>query len=48
MHAFDLASYAAGRWGELYAGVPAIANYLFQPEPLTMTTTTWVPREPPT
>lgn len=39
--------YAAGRWGELYAGAPAIANYLFQPEPLTMTTTTWVPREPP-
>lgn len=40
--------YAAGAWSELYAGVPAIANYLFQPQPLTMTTTTWVPREPPT
>lgn len=39
--------YAAGAWGELYAGVPAIANYLFQPEPLAMTTTTWVPREAP-
>ena len=40
--------YGAGAWTELYAGVPAIANYLFQAEPLTMTTTTWVPREPPT
>jgi hypothetical protein len=39
--------FAAGGWGELYAGVPAIANYLFQPQPLTMTSTTWVPREPP-
>lgn len=38
--------YASGAWGELYAGVPAIANYLFQPQPLTMTSTTWVPREP--
>ena len=40
--------YAAGAWSALYAGVPSIANYLFQPQPLTMTTTTWVPREPPT
>jgi hypothetical protein len=40
--------YAAGAWGDLYAGVPAIASYLFQPQPLTMTATTWVPREPPT
>lgn len=40
--------YAAGAWAELYAGQPAIANYLFQAQPLTMTSTTWVPREPPT
>ena len=40
------AGFAAGPWTELYAGVPAIANYLFQPQPLTMTSTVWVPREP--
>lgn len=39
--------YGAGAWTELYAGVPAIANYLFSAQPLTMVTTTWVPREPP-
>ncbi len=36
----------AGPWAELYAGQPAIANYLFAPAPLVMTSTAWVPREP--
>ncbi|HVK74263.1 MAG TPA: hypothetical protein VM734_13125 [Kofleriaceae bacterium] len=32
-----------GPWPALYAGVPAYANYLFYPQPTTMTVTTWVP-----
>ena len=29
----------------LYAGTPAVVNYLFFPEPASMTATTWIPRE---
>jgi hypothetical protein len=32
----------AGAWRELYAGEPAIANYLFFPQPATMIATTFV------
>lgn len=39
------AGYAAGAWADLYAGAPAIANYLFSPRPLTSTATAWLPRE---
>lgn len=35
----------AGAWPGLYAGTPAIVNYLFFAEPATMATTTWIPRE---
>ena len=31
--------YHAGAWGELYGGKPAIANYLFYPQPTTMIST---------
>ena len=34
----------AGEWPGLYAGTPAIVNYLFFAEPATMATTTWIPR----
>ena len=34
--------YAAGTWRELYAGEPAIANYLFYPQPTTMVSTAWL------
>jgi len=34
--------YHGGAWRELYAGEPAIANYLFYPQPTTMVATTWV------
>ena len=34
------AGYNAGVWRELYAGEPAIANYLFYPTPTTMVATT--------
>jgi hypothetical protein len=30
--------YAAGDWRELFGGEPAIANYLFYPQPATMIT----------
>jgi hypothetical protein len=32
----------AGAWRELYAGEPAIANYLFYPQPTTMVATSFV------
>jgi hypothetical protein len=32
--------YRAGTWHELYGGEPAIANYLFYPQPVTMVATT--------
>lgn len=31
--------YHAGSWAELYGGQPSIANYLFYPQPTTMTST---------
>ena len=34
-----------GAWSRLYAGTPAVVNYLFFPEPAAMTATTWIPRE---
>ncbi len=34
--------YHAGAWRELYAGEPAIANYLFYPQPTTMVATSFV------
>ena len=36
------AGYEAGVWSELYGGAPAIANYLFYPQPTTMTSTAFV------
>jgi hypothetical protein len=38
--------YQAGVWRELFGGEPAIANYLFYPQPTTMAVTTWLPAEP--
>jgi len=38
------AGFDAGAWPGLYAGTPAIVNYLFFAEPATMATTTWIPR----
>jgi hypothetical protein len=35
--------YEHGEWPGLYVGTPAITNYLFYPQPATMTTTTWLP-----
>lgn len=35
----------AGAWTGLYAGTPAIVNYLFFAEPATMATTSWISRE---
>jgi hypothetical protein len=32
-----------GAWPALYAGTPAITNYLFFPQPATMVSTTWLP-----
>ena len=32
----------AGAWRDLYAGEPAIANYLFYPQPTTMVTSSWL------
>ncbi|HET9624003.1 MAG TPA: hypothetical protein VFP84_21675 [Kofleriaceae bacterium] len=32
----------AGVWRELFAGEPAIANYLFYPQPTTMIATGWI------
>jgi hypothetical protein len=32
-----------GSWPALYAGTPAITNYLFFPQPATMVSTTWLP-----
>ncbi len=34
--------YRAGAWRDLYGGEPAIANYLFYPQPTTMVSTTVV------
>jgi hypothetical protein len=34
--------FAAGAWRELFGGDPAIANYLFYPQPTTMVATTFV------
>ncbi len=34
--------YAGGAWRELYGADPAIANYLFYPQPTTMVATTFV------
>jgi hypothetical protein len=36
------AGYHAGAWRELFGGEPAIANYLFYPQPTTMISTTLV------
>src|SRR5438094_9463 len=35
--------YHAGTWGDRFGGKPAIANYLFYPQPTTMISTAWVP-----
>lgn len=35
--------YDPGSWPALYAGTPAVTNYLFFPQPATMVSTTWVP-----
>lgn len=32
-----------GEWPSLFAGTPAVTNYLFYPQPATMVTTTWLP-----
>lgn len=32
-----------GHWPALYAGTPAVTNYLFFPQPATMVSTTWLP-----
>jgi hypothetical protein len=34
--------FEAGPWRDLYGGAPAIANYLFYPQPTTMTATAFV------
>jgi hypothetical protein len=34
--------FAAGRWRDLFGGEPAIANYLFFPQPATMVATTFL------
>lgn len=39
--------YQAGRWRELFGAEPAIANYLFYPQPATMISTTLVERDRP-
>jgi hypothetical protein len=31
-----------GTWPTLFVGAPAIANYLFYPQPTTMATSTWI------
>lgn len=36
--------YDAGTWRELFGGEPAIANYLFYPQPTTMVATSFVER----
>lgn len=35
--------FEAGRWRELFGGAPAIANYLFYPQPTTMVATGLIP-----
>jgi hypothetical protein len=35
--------FAAGSWRELFGGEPAIANYLFYPQPTTMVATSYLP-----
>ena len=32
-------------WSARYAGAPGVVNYLLFPEPATMTTSVWLPRE---
>ena len=39
--------YHAGCWRELFGGEPAIANYLFYPQPTTMIATALIPAGPP-
>lgn len=34
-----------GDWPRRYAGLPGAVNYLFFPQPVTLTSTTWLPRE---
>jgi hypothetical protein len=38
--------FAAGAWRELFGGAPAIANYLFYPQPTTMISTGYVSAPP--
>jgi hypothetical protein len=33
----------AGTWRERFGGEPAVANYLFYPQPTTSPVTTWIP-----
>ena len=40
------AGFTAGTWRELYAGEPAIANYLFYPQPTTMVATSVLAEAP--
>lgn len=35
--------FSPGAWPEMFVGAPAIANYLFYPQPTTMVTSTWIP-----
>jgi hypothetical protein len=37
--------YRAGAWRELFGGEPAIANYLFYPQPTTMIATSFLPEQ---
>jgi hypothetical protein len=37
----------AGAWRELFGGEPAIANYLFYPQPTTMIATGFIPHDDP-
>ncbi len=37
--------YEPGEWPSLFAGTPAVTNYLFYPQPATMVTTTWLPAD---
>ena len=39
------AGFAPGAWKARFGGTPATANYLFFPEPATMVSTAWLPRE---
>jgi hypothetical protein len=37
--------FTAGDWPARFAGAPGVVNFLFFPEPATLTATTWIPRE---